>query len=65
MKSEGAVRMWHRSEEKGYRCHFLVIETSLFKAVCNMNNGNGPYASHSVVKEECINHVQKQIVTLL
>lgn len=30
-----------------------------------MNNGNGPYASHSVVKEECINHVQKRMGTRL
>ena len=27
--------------------HSLVMETSSYKAVCNMNNGNGPYASHA------------------
>lgn len=39
--------------------------TSSYKAVCNVNNGNGPYASHSVVKEECVNYLQKRIGTRL
>lgn len=53
MKAEGVVRMWQRSEGKGYRYVTFLNDgdPSSFKAVCNMNNINGPYASHSVVKE--------------
>ncbi|MPC93790.1 hypothetical protein E2C01_088931 [Portunus trituberculatus] len=59
MEPEGAVRMWQRSEANGYRYVTFLSDgdSSSFKAVCNMNNGTGPYTNHTVVKEECVNHV--------
>lgn len=59
--------MWQRSEVKGYRYVTFLSDgdASSYKAVCTMNNGNGPYANHSVVKEECVNHVQKRMGTRL
>lgn len=36
------------------------------KAVCTMNDGNGPYGfNYPVVKEECLNHVSKRLGTRL
>lgn len=67
MEREAAVRMWNRSEDKGYRYVTFLSDgdSSSYTSVCNINNGNGPYANHSVVKEECINHVQKRMGTRL
>lgn len=66
MESGGAVRMWQRSKIRGYRYVTFLGDgdSSSYKAVCNMNNGNGPYTSHSVVKE-CVNHILKRIGTQL
>lgn len=67
MESEGGVRMWQRSEGKGFKYVTFLSDGDLssFTAVCSMNNGNGSYASHNVMKEECINHVQKRMGTWL
>lgn len=40
-------------------------DSSSFKSVCSMNEGKGPYDDVSVIKEECINHIQKGIWTRL
>lgn len=41
-------------------------DSAAHKAVCSMNNGNGPYGSDCpVVKEECLNHVSKRLGTRL
>ena len=37
-------------------------DSSAFKAVTSLNNGNGPYVA-PVAKEECINHVSKRMGT--
>lgn len=66
METEGAVRMWGRSEDKGLR--FVTFlgdgDSSSYKAVTDMNEGKGPYKD-VIVKKECINHVQKRMGTRL
>ena len=66
MESEGAVRMWSRSEALGYRYITFVSDgdSSAFKAVRALNDGRGPYTV-PVVKEECVNHVSKRLGTRL
>ena len=55
MESEGAVRMWQRSEVKGYRYVTFLSDgdSSSYKTVCKMNNGNGPYASQCCERGVC------------
>lgn len=67
MKAAGAKRMWERSQNKGYRyvTFFGDGDSSSFKTISEMNDGNGPYTDVSVVKEECVNHVQKRMDTRL
>ena len=67
MEAEGAVRMWRRSEDKGLRYITFLGDgdSSSYKAVTSMNDGNGPYENYTVKKEECINHVQKRMGTRL
>lgn len=66
MEPEGAVRMWRRSERKGFRYVTFLSDgdSSSFKAISNENDGKGPYLDHPV-KEECVNHVQKRMGTRL
>lgn len=67
MEPAGAVRMWERSEGKGFRYITFLSDgdSNSFNAVCALNDGNGPYTNHTVKKEECINHVQKRMGTRL
>lgn len=67
MEAEWAVRIWGRSEQKGYRYVTFLGDgdTASHKAVCSMNEGKGPYEDTTVTKEECINHIQKQMGTRL
>ena len=66
METEAAIRLWSRSEARGYRYVTFVGDgdSSAFNAVCAMNDGEGPY-SVPVVKEECVNHVSKRLGTRL
>lgn len=63
-EAEGAVRMWNRSEEKGFKYVTFLSDgdSSSYKAVCNINEGKGPYNNITVTKEECVNHIQKEWV---
>lgn len=69
MEPVGAERIWGRSQDKGFRYVSFIGDgdSSSYKTVCNMQGGKGPYsdAGINVVKEECINHVQKRMGTRL
>jgi hypothetical protein len=67
MEVEAAVRMWQRSEARGYRYTRFIGDgdSAAYNAVCALNDGAGPYATATVVKEECINHVAKRMGTRL
>lgn len=63
MEAEQAVRMWSRSENLGFRYAKFVSDgdSSAYKAVCQLNNGKGPYLNVKVSKQECINHAEKRM----
>lgn len=68
MESSAAVKLWGMSME--YKLRYVVFvgdgDSAAHKAVCSMNNGNGPYGpNYPVVKEECLNHVSKRLGTRL
>lgn len=67
MEAAGAKRMWERSQNKGYKYVTFIGDgdSSSFKTISEMNNGNEPYADVTVVKEECVNHVKKRMGTRL
>lgn len=67
MEAEGAVRIWGRSLDNGYRYVTFLGDgdSSSFRAVSDMNGGKGPYNDVTVMKEECVNHVQKRMGTRL
>ena len=67
MEIEAAVRMWSRSEARGFRYIRFIGDgdSSAFRAVSTLNNGKGPYDSCTVVKEECINHFAKRLSSRL
>lgn len=62
MEGEAAVRIWSRSLELKMKYTTFVGDgdSSAHKAVCQLNNGKGPY-EEPVIKEECINHVRKRM----
>lgn len=66
MEVEGALRLWRRSEQRGYRYTTFIGDgdCAAYNAVSALNNGRGPYTT-PVVKEECVNHVAKRIGTRL
>lgn len=53
MEAETAVRIWGRSEEKGFRYLTFLSDgdSSAYKAVTNMNNGKDPYCNQSCSEE--------------
>lgn len=63
MKVEQATRLWKRSLQHDFRYTVFVGDGdySAHKAVCALNNGQGPYRSVKLEKEECINHVSKMM----
>lgn len=68
MEEKAATVIWQRSTEK--QLHYTTYigdgDCSAFKAVCQLNNGDGPYGpSKTVQKEECVNHVHKRMGTAL
>lgn len=67
MEVEQATRLWKRSLQHGFMYTVFVGDgdPSANKAVCALNNGQGPYRSVKVEKEECINHVSKRMGTRL
>ena len=69
MEPEEARRLWARSKNYNFRYVTFVGDgdSASYKAVTEMNNGEGPYADDDipVVKEECINHVHKRMGTRL
>ena len=41
-------------------------DSSAYRSVCALNAGKGPYGDdYKVIKEECINHIQKMMVSRL
>lgn len=66
MEKEGAVRLWSRSTHHQMKYVTFVGDgdSSAYKAVCTLNDGQGPY-DVPVIKEECINHVSKRLGTRL
>ncbi|XP_068237024.1 uncharacterized protein [Palaemon carinicauda] len=63
MEAEEAIRMWKRSLNNGFRYKTFVGDgdSSAYNAVCEMNEGQGPYEGVKVEKEECICHAQKRM----
>lgn len=55
MEDERAIRMWQRSETKGHRYVTSLSDgdSSSFKAVCNMNDGKGPFRDHPPLHMVC------------
>ena len=68
MEAAHAVAMWGRSENFGFKYKTFITDgdSSAFKAVTEMSNGNGPYGKERpVMKAECVNHVAKRLGTAL
>lgn len=68
MEEAAALLIWQRSENKKLRYTTYIGDgdCSSFKAVCQLNNNEGPYGvDKPVVKEECVNHVHKRMGTAL
>ena len=63
METEAAVRMWQRSEARGF--HYTQFigdgDSAAFNAVCALNSVAGPYGTTPAIKEECVNHVAKRM----
>ena len=68
MEVEGAVQLWSRSLENGFRYMSYISDgdSKGYFEVCKLNNGEGPYGKErQVKKEECVNHVSKRLGTAL
>lgn len=67
MEAEAARRMWSRSLTRKFRYVTFVGDgdSSAFMAVTQLNQGEGPYDTVRVKKEECVNHVCKRMGTRL
>nr|XP_053633108.1 uncharacterized protein LOC128689062 [Cherax quadricarinatus] len=67
MESEAAVMMWQRSLENNLRYKSIVSDgdSNTYKAIVDVNDGEGPYPGVHVEKEECINHYAKRLKTRL
>ncbi|KAK3878412.1 hypothetical protein Pcinc_016996 [Petrolisthes cinctipes] len=63
METAAALKLFGRSLDKyiRYTVFISVGDSSAYTAVCNMNNGKGPYDGVKVEKGECINHVGKRL----
>ncbi|KAK8721717.1 hypothetical protein OTU49_012530, partial [Cherax quadricarinatus] len=63
MESEAAVMMWERSLENKLRYKTIVSDgdSNTYKAIADLNDGEGPYPGVNVEKEECINHYAKRL----
>ena len=63
MEAEEARRLWERSVNHNFRYITFVGDgdSKAYNAVCEMNDGNGPYENIKVEKMECINHVHKRM----
>lgn len=67
MEKEAAVRLWSRSTNFNFRYTTFIGDgdSSAYDAVCQMNDKRGPYDNVAIVKEECVNHVNKRMGTRL
>ena len=67
MEKRIAVLLWQRSCDLGFRYVTFLGDgdTASYKAVCDLNDGRGPYETVTVEKEECLNHVAKRVSTRL
>ncbi|XP_069956744.1 uncharacterized protein [Cherax quadricarinatus] len=63
MESEAAAKIWQRSLEKKLRYKTIVSDgdSSTYKTIVDLNDGEGPYPGVNVEKEECINHYAKRL----
>lgn len=67
MEAAAAVAIFGRSVEKKLRYTVFISDgdSSAYDAICNMNEGKGPYGGIVIEKAECINHVSKRLGTAL
>lgn len=68
MEAAAAMCLWNRSLSHSLRYVNFISDgdSSSFKAVTALSDGNGPYGKkHTVKKEECVNHVSKRLGTAL
>ena len=66
MEAAAAVTMWNRSLEHNMRYMNFVCDgdSSAFRAVKDINNGEGPYGKDYVIEKwDCTNHVAKRLGT--
>lgn len=63
MEAAIAVKLFSRSLDKNMRYTVFISDgdSSAYNAVCDMNNGDGPYGDVKVEKGECISHVAKRL----
>nr|XP_053657137.1 uncharacterized protein LOC128706159 [Cherax quadricarinatus] len=63
MESEAAAIIWQRSLDKQLRYTTIVSDgdSSTYKTIVDLNDGEGPYPGVNVEKEECINHYSKRL----
>lgn len=67
MEAAAAMRLFSRSLDMKMRYTVFISDgdSSAYNAVCNMNDGKGPYNGIPIEKGECINHVGKRLGTAL
>ena len=63
MEAAIAVKLFSRSLDKNIRYTVLISDgdSSAYNAVCDMNDGEGPYGNVKVEKGVCINYVAKRL----
>ncbi|ESO85539.1 hypothetical protein LOTGIDRAFT_155024 [Lottia gigantea] len=65
METEATLKMFNRSVEKyGFRYTHLLNDgdSSVFRRITALNDGNGPYGrEHPVENEDCVNHISKRM----
>lgn len=67
MEAAAAMRLFSRSLDNKMRYTVFISDgdSSAYNAICNMNDGKGPYNGITIAKGECINHVGKRLGTAL
>nr|XP_053657573.1 uncharacterized protein LOC128706645 isoform X2 [Cherax quadricarinatus] len=63
MESDAAAIIWQRSLDKKLRYKTIVSDgdSSTYKTIVDLNDGEGPYPGVNVEKQECINHYSKRL----
>ena len=65
MEADCAIVLWQRSEKHHMQYTTFVSDgdSSAFKAVTKLRQGQGPYGEVNIVKVECVNNVAKRLGT--